>query len=447
MNKFLVTALTAAMAFGSAAFAQHEGPLVDALVKKGVLTSQEGEDIRAELTSEFASLPAGKLDLGANSSITKLKIYGDVRLRYQYTSVDTFGANTSAQNSAYRYRVRVGADYTFVENFKAGLRVSTQEGQDSTNADFGNFFDKATGEDNLFIDLAYLQYSADDLFELGLFDEVDFRVGKHKHPFFLNSMFWDSDTNPEGISEQFGWEDVVWDGFDVTLRGGQYIISTENNNTANASDDFLFVGQLEGKYSWAKKEHFRIAPMFMHSDGGSQAGTESTNTSDGTPFDGGTFFGSFTVFMLPAEVTWKAFDLPWTVYGTYGINVDSDTTARGAGNQMAQLGLKVGSAKKKGSWQAYTDFNYVEAGAYTENLMDSDFHGGNTGGIGYRLGAKYAFTDFLTGGVTWLHSWEVNSDLGGTGAATGAFGTAPGSGGGAANDVRSMLQVDLAWKF
>ncbi|HEX2101364.1 MAG TPA: hypothetical protein VHF69_11900, partial [Candidatus Synoicihabitans sp.] len=67
----------------SAAFAQDSGALIDLLVRKGILNDQEAEDLRADLVREFAAnTSAGKLNV--SSSLTELKLSGDLRLRHQY---------------------------------------------------------------------------------------------------------------------------------------------------------------------------------------------------------------------------------------------------------------------------------------------------------------------------------------------------------------------------
>ncbi|MEI6560618.1 MAG: putative porin [Verrucomicrobiota bacterium] len=90
MTKTILTtlALAGALTFGSAtvASAQDSGALLDALVRKKVLSSQEAEDVRADLIRESAASNAGKLQL--SNSITSLKLSGDVRLRYQYDNKD-----------------------------------------------------------------------------------------------------------------------------------------------------------------------------------------------------------------------------------------------------------------------------------------------------------------------------------------------------------------------
>src|SRR5271155_2788508 len=126
-----VIALTGALALGlTAVKAQSDGALLDALVKKGVLSDQEAEDIRASAAKEYAETPAAKLSIG--DYITNLKLYGDGRYRYEYLDEQpensilarTSGLGEHANTTErYRYRIRIGADYTFTDNFKAGVEL------------------------------------------------------------------------------------------------------------------------------------------------------------------------------------------------------------------------------------------------------------------------------------------------------------------------------------
>src|SRR5438445_7272642 len=63
-------------------FAQDAGALLDLLVKKRLISDQEAEEVRAELTKEAATTSGGKWKL--SSPITELELYGDVRVRYEY---------------------------------------------------------------------------------------------------------------------------------------------------------------------------------------------------------------------------------------------------------------------------------------------------------------------------------------------------------------------------
>ena len=74
----LAVALTLVSAAVSPSHAQDAGALVDKLVKKGVLTDQEAEEVRADMMRDFSTQTnAGKINL--SSSITELKLYGDFR--------------------------------------------------------------------------------------------------------------------------------------------------------------------------------------------------------------------------------------------------------------------------------------------------------------------------------------------------------------------------------
>ena len=59
----------------------QDSALLDALVKKGVLSDQEAEDIRASEAKDYNMTAASKISL--SSSIKSITFYGDLRLRYE----------------------------------------------------------------------------------------------------------------------------------------------------------------------------------------------------------------------------------------------------------------------------------------------------------------------------------------------------------------------------
>jgi hypothetical protein len=77
MFRYFVYAVAAAcVVFGSvAARAQDAGALLDLLVRKKIITDQEAEEVRAELTKPVAETSAGKWKL--STPITELELYGD----------------------------------------------------------------------------------------------------------------------------------------------------------------------------------------------------------------------------------------------------------------------------------------------------------------------------------------------------------------------------------
>ena len=128
MTKTPMLKLAVALTLFSAAAttqAQDAGALVDKLVKKGVLTDQEAEEVRADMMRDFSQTSAGKINI--NSSVTEMKLYGDLRLRYQYDDREAQVAapNHVDQRSRWRYRLRLGADVTLGENWFAGFQLQT----------------------------------------------------------------------------------------------------------------------------------------------------------------------------------------------------------------------------------------------------------------------------------------------------------------------------------
>src|SRR5438477_9883162 len=112
--------------------AQDAGALLDLLVKKRLITDQEAEEVRAELTKETATTSAGKWKL--STPITEIEIYGDIRLRYQYNGGQTddnspLGAKANGiaghddwqERERERYRLRLGLRGTLADDWFFGI--------------------------------------------------------------------------------------------------------------------------------------------------------------------------------------------------------------------------------------------------------------------------------------------------------------------------------------
>ena len=123
-RKACALSLTACFLFGSASTrAQDAGALLDLLVRKKVITDQEAEEVRAELTKEVATTSAGKWKL--STPITELEIYGDARLRYEYRGGRTAGDTPVAAPGVCKpgaLRISAGQLASF---FRASSGIST----------------------------------------------------------------------------------------------------------------------------------------------------------------------------------------------------------------------------------------------------------------------------------------------------------------------------------
>jgi len=75
----------AALLLISPLVAQDSGPLLDALIRKGILTNQEAEDLRADLVRDNNTVPARAM--AGNKSTDRLSV--GMRMQIQYASLDT----------------------------------------------------------------------------------------------------------------------------------------------------------------------------------------------------------------------------------------------------------------------------------------------------------------------------------------------------------------------
>ncbi len=137
LKRFIyILAATSFIFSGIVARAQDAGALLDLLVRKKIITDQEAEEVRAELTKETATTSAGKLKLSV--PITELELYGDIRLRYEYrggrtagnTPVGEPGAGVAGVNDwqereRERYRLRIGLRGTLADDWFFGVRLET----------------------------------------------------------------------------------------------------------------------------------------------------------------------------------------------------------------------------------------------------------------------------------------------------------------------------------
>lgn len=88
MTKFHLSTLRAValgLGFAAAAAAQDSGALIDALIRKGILTNQEAEDIRADLVRESNTIPAHAMAGGKSTDRFTL----GMRMQFQYANLDT----------------------------------------------------------------------------------------------------------------------------------------------------------------------------------------------------------------------------------------------------------------------------------------------------------------------------------------------------------------------
>jgi hypothetical protein len=261
-----------------------DSALLDALVKKGVLSDQERQSIEAQDLKEYNTTAASKISLP--SSIKTITFYGDLRLRYELRDGTTPAgfngsggallANPDSQDrNAWRYRLRFGVKGTLYDNFFWGLRAATNPYYNrSGNVTFGHSddggpFGKAFSL--IAIDQAYLGWHATD--------DITLTGGQMPNPLYTTSMIWSDDINPAGAAEQW---DHHFDNLEVFATAAQFVYQAAAGNGitnglgANTTfgNTFMFAEQVGFKYNFNKDSFFKAgATLYTYS------GSKATNAT------------------------------------------------------------------------------------------------------------------------------------------------------------------------
>jgi len=429
-------ALLGGLAVGTAtaAFAQDSGPLIDALVKKGVLTDQEGEELRVDLQKEFAESSAGKLNVSSN--LKELKISGDARVRYEYRAGENDSPD-SQERDRFRYRFRLGLTGKFSDGWFFGTRLETSTGNRSTNVTLGDNgasgpFNKVGG--GIFVGQMYIGRTVSG--DLG---DLTVTGGRFANPLMTTSMVWDGDINIDGLGEQWSYQTekvtymanliqaVYDDGNSENPFGG----GTQNNEV------YLLGAQAGGKIKLGGNYTLTVMPtyyMYGNSRGDNPGALTTGNT---TPV-------GLSIIEIPIELGFKLGGIPAKVWLDYAVNLDAQKRAdffgNGAGNEdiAYQIGFSLGQTKAKGDWEAKVFYQSVDAMALDNNLVDSDLFDSRTNMEGFVLQGSYVFANGVTGTLTYANADRKNDN----------FGTFGSGDIGAANLTNySLIQADLSVKF
>ena len=391
VKKLTLIAAAASLLLSGVARAQDNGALLDLLVRKGVINDQEAEEVRAELTKEYASSSAGKWKL--STPITELELYGDARVRYEYrggrTASDTpvaapgpgvAGVNDWQERSRERYRLRIGLRGTLADDWFFGVRLETSTSNRSTNITFGG--DSSNGpfsknDDSINVGQAYFGYRG--------FRDITLTVGRMPNPLVTTLMVWDADINPEGLAEQ--WKHSFNFSFggggaaepaqsyskegksvvttqaaaepfklkiDVFANFAQFVYDDTNpenplgaraTTTANGgtqlvpqTDAFLLAWQVGARFNFPKNLYAQIAPTLYNYTGNGdnfnvhfQGGDPNLTNADSLA-QNQTGIDSLLVLDIPMEIGWKIGELPMRIFGDFAVNLSADDRATAAGH-------------------------------------------------------------------------------------------------------------------
>lgn len=418
----------------SVALAQDSGPLIDVLVKKGILTDQEAEDVRADLVKDFANVPAGKLNI--STGLTELKISGDVRIRYEYRQ----GQNLTGDNlerGRFRYRVRPTVTGKLGSKWFFGFRLENSTNSRSSNVTMGDDAGPfAKNNDAVNIGQVYLGYAPSI--------EWTFYAGRMPNPFVTTLMTWDADINPEGFAEQY--KTIVGN---VTYFGnlGQFLYSSANpqntiGSTPNSQDQYLLGWQAGATIKTNETDFLQVAPVVYN-----YVNNKRTSTTFNKNFSPSNLTAINNIFVLdvPVEYDFNLAATPSRAFADVAYNFDGKKRAKKFGRQdldsqvyAYQVGFQYGKPKLKGEWDAKVFYQQTDLFALDANLVDSDIFDSRVNMKGVVFGADYLLTDAVTFSLTYANGRASNKSA--VSAGSGDIGITT-------LNKYNLLQVDFVAKF
>ena len=423
-----------------------DSALIDILQRKGILSQKEATSLRQELNRGENS--ASKMKL--SSAVSELKLYGDIRFRYQFDEQDSQlppsqggGANLS-QNSRMRFRLRLNADFKLGEHAFGGVELQSNNASDSGNQTYQNGF----SDYEIFISKAFLGWHPNEWFTV--------TAGKMANPFYATELIWDSDINPTGVTEVIDFHKLVGlepsrdyakDGketkdiqpaeraWQLSLVAGQFIF--DDNPEFNgpdydsSTDAYLVETQLIGSYKFGGTK-VTLAPAWLTYINGSASGlVNGTKFEDSALVSGAT--RNLNLLLAPGDIRFEMGGLKTKVYWDFSYNIDGkkrvqDTyrLANNVGNPQHTteddfaylIGFQVGENRKQGDWSLLVNWRQVGLGAVDPNLNDSDYAQSELNVRGVKGVVGYNFSDFAVGTVTYGYAWNLRDSLFG-GEATG----------------------------
>ncbi|MCW1244847.1 putative porin [Pseudomonas sp. SAICEU22] len=359
-----------------------------------------------------------------------------------------------------RLRARMGLRAALSPQWTAAIRLGT--GSDSspvsTTQTLGGGFDKK----DLWLDQGYLNYRPTK--------EWSFTGGRMPNPFMSTDLLYSNDLNFDGIAGSFNHplnRDLAVFGtlgaFPVEYSSDS--ASSDGLNKEDSENKWLYGAQLGATWAFAPDNSIKGALAYYQfddiegrrsnpcaiydgapacdSDGTRPAFMQKGNTlmelrnlvpdpSAPTTSPQPQFVGLASEFnVLDLNLAWDTLlfdDLKLRSQGNYLVNLGYDEgkmrkRSAGAlvnnvdengdiesGDTAWMLQFTLGSSldlKKRGDWNLFAGYKYIEPDALPDGFNDSSFHLGGTNAKGYFLGGNYGIEDNVFATARWLSSEEV----------------------------------------
>jgi hypothetical protein len=338
-----------------------------------------------DLAAANAEVEKLKVQNADSSWAEKIQWKGD--FRYRYEDIEEDGKDDRDRN---RIRARPALVAKVSDTTEVGFGMATG-GDDpvSTNQTLGG----GGSTKDVRLDLAYATWT-------GL-ENTAITAGKFSNPFYKvnkSQLIWDGDFRPEGLNARWANE------FLFATASYNFIESDSNND-----DDAIWGLQLgttlqpfDGLKVTAAAAYLDIPTEGREAIYDDDFFGNSAVEEDGVEV----YEYDYQLITASLDLQFKVFELPLSLYGEYVENDDADDYETGY-----IAGVKLGKAKKRGTWQLQYQYEDLEADAVFGLVTDSDFAGGGTDGKGHRIAAKYAIDNHWSVGATYFDN-KRGMDLG-----------------------------------
>ncbi|NWB26578.1 putative porin [Pseudomonas gingeri] len=364
------------------------------------------------------------------------------------------------RENLFRIRARLGMKAVISPEWMAGVRIGTGSDNNpvSTTQTLGGGFAKK----DIWLDQGYLTWKP--------YDYVSITGGRMANPFFSTDMLYSTDLNFDGIAAVFDRKlNADWGlfgtvgAFPVEYSNDTF---TSNGSDKQASDNkWLYGGQIGANWQFSQHNRLKGALAYYRFDnieGKRSSPCEPWNGDPGCDTDGtrSAFMQKGnTVFLLrnitpdptnPAKTPQPQFvglasefnlidlnlvldselpedfklrshinyvhnlgydegEMTKRAEGQIVNNLDnSGKVESGANAMMVQFTL--GNAlelKRKGDWNVFGGYKYIQPDALPDGFNDSSFHLGGTNAKGFFLGANYGLDKNVIATARWLNSETV----------------------------------------
>jgi hypothetical protein len=283
----------------------------------------------------------------------RLRLYGDLRLRYEAT----FNQDDKDDRHRLRMRLRLGLDYQMFDDLLlgAGLRTGDPDDPNSPYVTLGDGFrDFDISIDRLFV--TYRPAWGDGLWATG---------GKFVNPIYRNPVYgelvWDADVNPEGgVIGYTMTGDGVLERFDV-LVGGYTVFEDESTD-----DVWLLSTQATARLRVHEDARLDLSLGYDYYGDPNPALVADNR---GNAVVAGAYVSDFAIVHPVVAVTFDKWEHPLSIAAEYIYNhradIDDDTGYA--------LGARLGRTKAKGDWLIYYQWQHVEQDAVFAAFAQDDF--------------------------------------------------------------------------